>query len=70
MTQEEPPVEATEKKRMPNAIATITTNAPKSGSSRSSAAVATITANSGRKPRMSVCFRGCCAWRNAALRTA
>ena len=45
--------------RMPNAIATMTTNAPKSGSSRSSAAVATITANSGRKPRSSVCFNGC-----------
>ena len=36
--------------RMPNAIATITTNAPKSGSSSSRPLVATITANSGRKP--------------------
>ena len=41
---------------MPNAIATMTTNAPKSGSSSSSPPTATITANSGRKPRSSVCF--------------
>ncbi len=55
---------------MPNAIATITTNAPKSGSSSSSPPIATITANSGANPRDSVCRSGCCACRNAALRTA
>ena len=36
---------------MPNAIATMTTHAPKSGSRSSSALIATITASKGRKPR-------------------
>ena len=55
---------------MPNAMATITTNAPKSGSNSSRPLVATMTANSGRKPFTIVCFSGCSACRNAALRTA
>ena len=38
--------------RMPNAIATMTTNAPKSGSISSSRRSPTMTANSGAKPRM------------------
>jgi len=46
-------------------MATITTNAPKSGSSSSSAPTAIITVNSGRKPRRSVCLSGCCACRTS-----
>ena len=56
--------------RMPNAIARITTNAPKSGSSSSRPPISTMTADSGAKPRSSVCRSGCSACRNAALRTA
>ncbi len=55
---------------MPNAIPTMTTNAPKSGSSSSRLPDATMTTNSGRKPLTSVWRSGCSACRNAALRTA
>jgi len=56
--------------RIPKAIATITTSAPKSGSSSSRPPMTTIHDEQRQETPERVCLSGCLPCRDAALRTA